>query len=340
MTTTQAHARVMGHPTTTYRACARLALVLGLLIPGMSDAAKADTASSAQQSAGAATLADTSRIVTVGGAVTETVYALGLADRIVAVDITSTFPPAALRTKKSVGYMRALSPEGVLSVDPSIIIATEGAGPHDAIAVLRAAAIPFLSVPEARDAAGVAANIRRIAGWLGVPDKGEEVAQAVEADFAALDALRMRIKTRRNAVFVLSAAGNAPMVGGAGSSADALLALAGVDNAMAGVSGFKPAADEAMIAAAPQAIVLMDTGSHPLDAATLSAMPAFAGSPAVAAGRLLQIDGSYALAFGPRAAHAARDIAAAVYPELGLPALPAHPWTTIAAQPRPVGQTP
>src|SRR5882757_5512675 len=61
-------------------------------------------------------VADASRILCVGGDITEIVYALGAGSRIVAVDTTSQFPEAALKEKKSVGYMRALSSEGVLSV--------------------------------------------------------------------------------------------------------------------------------------------------------------------------------------------------------------------------------
>ncbi len=79
---------------------------------------------------------DTSRIVSIGGAITEILYALGLEQRIVAVDSTSFYPPQALREKPNVGYMRQLSPEGVLGLNPSLILATEGAGPKETVAVL------------------------------------------------------------------------------------------------------------------------------------------------------------------------------------------------------------
>src|SRR5262245_65923293 len=84
---------------------------------------------------------DTSRIVSIGGAVTEILYALGLEQRIVAVDATSHYPPQALRDKRSVGYFRALSPEGVLGLNPSLILAIEGAGPKQAMTVIEAAGI-------------------------------------------------------------------------------------------------------------------------------------------------------------------------------------------------------
>jgi hypothetical protein len=94
---------------------------------------------------------DASRIVSVGGAVTEILYALGLADRIVAVDSTSLFPAEALKQKPNVGYMRALSAEGVLGLNPSLVLAIEGSGPKETIAVLEAATVPLVRVPDRHD---------------------------------------------------------------------------------------------------------------------------------------------------------------------------------------------
>lgn len=74
-------------------------------------------------------ITDTSRLVSVGGAVTEIVYALGAGDRLVARDQTSTYPEEA-RKLVDVGYMRRLSPEGVLSVNPTGILLSEGSGPR------------------------------------------------------------------------------------------------------------------------------------------------------------------------------------------------------------------
>src|SRR4051812_20647211 len=79
---------------------------------------------------------DANRIVSVGGAVTEILYELGLKDRIVAVDTTSLYPVEALKQKPNVGYMRALSAEGVLGLNPSLVLAIDGAGPKETIAVL------------------------------------------------------------------------------------------------------------------------------------------------------------------------------------------------------------
>jgi len=269
---------------------------------------------------------DTARVVTIGGAATEIVYALGLSDKVVAVDTSSTFPPAALATHPNVGYIRALSPEGVLSVGPTLIIAMDGAGPPDAVNVLKSASIPFVTIPEARDGAQVVANIRRVAEIMGVPDGGASVADAVAADFTALAAMRAKITTPRTATFVLSTSGAAPIVGGTDTSADAIFRLAGIGNAMTAIKGYKPAVDEAMLAAEPYAVILMQDRGHGVTNEMVMQMPAFASTQAAQAKRFFRVDGAYTLSFGPRTPQAAHDLAVAVYPELNLPALPQHAW--------------
>ena len=70
------------------------------------------------------------RIVSIGGAITEILYALGLEDRLAGVDTTSLYPPPRCSDKPNVGYMRQLSAEGVLGLNPSLVLAIAGLGPE------------------------------------------------------------------------------------------------------------------------------------------------------------------------------------------------------------------
>ena len=124
----------------------------------------------------AVTVKDASRVVAVGGSITEIVYALKAQKRLVAVDTTSLHPPSALKTLPNVGYMRALSAEGVLSVDPSLILAIDGSGPPDVLDVLSKASIPLVTVPNEFSENGILDKIHFIAAVLGVPEKGEALA--------------------------------------------------------------------------------------------------------------------------------------------------------------------
>jgi iron complex transport system substrate-binding protein len=268
---------------------------------------------------------DLSRVVTIGAAVTEIVFALGHGENVVAVDQTSTFP-RAVGTKPNVGYMRALSAEGVMSLAPTLILATEGSGPPAVISVLARASIPFVIVPEGYDEAAVLRKVRLIADALGEQEKGAEMTRLIAEDFRALAAFRARIAKPRKAAFVLAVGNGSPTVGGRETSADGMLALAGIENAMKTMAGFKPAVAEATLAAAPDAVITMIERNHGLDADAMFALPAFAGTPAAQDKRMISIP-SYFLTFGPRAAHGALKLAASVYPELAPAELPERPWT-------------
>ena len=118
-------------------------------------------------------LSDTSRILSIGGDITEILYALKADGKIIAVDSTSLFPDEALQQKPNVGYLRALSAEGVLSTNPTLIIAAKDAGPPPVVAVLKASAIPYLEVPDDQTPEGVAAKIRFVAAAVGAEEAGE-----------------------------------------------------------------------------------------------------------------------------------------------------------------------
>ena len=309
----------------------RMALLLApVLVFSVCSPAFADqTVTKAAPEGNAVAAAASKRIVSIGGAVTEILYALNLQDRIVGVDLTSTFP-AAVSDKPQVGYMRNLSVEGVLSLSPDLVIAIEGAGPPDTIEVLERASVPFVLVPEGYDSASPAAKVRFIAKLLGQVEKGEALATAIEADLRTIDAMRASIEDRRKAIFVLGMSTGAPLAAGGNTAAAGMFALAGIENALSGFDGYKPASDEAAIAAEPDAIVIMSERGHQLTPEIVFSVPAFVGTPAASHQRLIALPGGYLLNFGPRTAHAAHDLAAAIYPEFELPELPQRPWAPSA----------
>src|SRR6185295_6678236 len=137
---------------------------------------------------------DASRILSIGGDVTEILYALGAGGRVVGVDSTSQFPPQALSEKKSVGYMRALSSEGVISVGATLILASERSGPPEVVKTLKATSVPYVEIPDQHSAAGIAAKVRLIARAVGTEAEGERVAAQVETDFKLLAERAARIK--------------------------------------------------------------------------------------------------------------------------------------------------
>jgi len=258
-------------------------------------------------------IADTSRVVAIGGSITEIVYALGEEKKLVARDSTSVFPQAAFALP-DVGYMRALSPEGVLSVTPSAIIALQGSGPKEAVDVLKKASVAYVEIPDGYDRAGILDKIARVGHALGADVKAAELSASVDADLAKTAAIVGGVKAHKRVLFVLSFQGGKVMGAGEGTAANGILALAGADNAVSGFHGYKQLTDEAIVEAKPDVILMMDRGGdHGAGDADLLAHPAVASTPAGQAKALVRMDGAYLLGFGPRTAAAARDLAAKLY---------------------------
>ena len=265
---------------------------------------------------------DASRIVTIGGSITEIVYDLGLQDRIVGLDTTSVYPPEALKNAASVGYMRALSAEGILSLRPSAVIAVDGSGPPAALKLVSDAGVPIAMIHDEPSADGIVAKIEAIGGQLGASVGALKLADETRARFDLVQAMRGEVAKPKRVLFVLSLQNGRPMVGGHGTSADAAIRLAGGVNAADGVEGFKPMTDEAVIAAAPDVVLKMTNGAMVGAADDVFGLPAFSQTPAAATKALIGMDGVYLLGFGPRTPDALRDLMALLYPDLALPPLP------------------
>jgi iron complex transport system substrate-binding protein len=195
------------------------------------------------------------RIVSIGGAVTEILYALGFDDRIAGVDATSLYPPAALRDKPNVGYMRQLSPEGVLGLNPSLVLAVQGSGPKETMDVLETAKVPLVLVPETFSEQGLLDKIRLVGHAMGADRRAECLTAAVADDLAHLRELRARVTKPVRVMFVMSLLNGRAMAAGEKTAANEIIRLAGAVNAIEGYDGYKTITDEAIVAAKPDAVL-------------------------------------------------------------------------------------
>ena len=256
------------------------------------------------------------RVVSIGGAVTEILYALGEAGRVAAVDTTSLYPPAALQEKPNVGYLRALSAEGVLSLSPDLILMDNGAGPKEAVALIDAAGVPVRHVPSGQTVPELLDKIRIVANAVGREAEGEAMAQGTERELQALADDLKGIQQKRRVLFILSIADGRANAAGRGTGADAVIRLSGGENVFAEAEGYKMVSPEAAAALQPDVILMVDRagpgGPDPLS------IPALAATPAGQTSNVVRMDAAYLLGFGPRLPAALRDLAARFYPEAGL----------------------
>lgn len=239
------------------------------------------------------------RLIAVGGAVTEVVYALGAQSLLVATDTTSLYPEAATRTPK-VGYLRQLSAEGLLSLRPDAIVGSSEAGPAIVLEQVQAAGVRVELVPSSHDFDEVLRKVEVVGRITGHVAQAQALAQQLRQQWQQVRAQLAQAPRRPRALFILSHSG-APMVAGRGTAAHALLALAGADNAITEFSGYRPLTAEAMAAVAPQVLVNSTQGIEALGGVeAFWRRPELALTPAFARKALVTMEASHLLGFGPR----------------------------------------
>lgn len=257
------------------------------------------------------------RVVSIGGAVTEIVHALGAGERLVAVDSTSTYPEHAT-SLPDVGYMRQLSAEPILALAPSLVLATEDAGPPTTLEQLRAAGTRVVTVPDDPSPAGIAEKIRHVGRALALDAAAERLAERVQREFGQLRRALADVDSRPRVLFLLSVDAGAPMAAGRATAAHGIIELSAARNAMEGFRGYKPASPEAIIAAEPEYVLVTPRTLERLGGReALLERPAIASTPAGEAGRIVTMDSLFLLGFGPRTPDAVRQLAAAIHRALG-----------------------
>ena len=257
--------------------------------------------------------ADNGRIVSIGGSVTEIVYALGAGSRLVAVDQTSLHPPGA-QDLPDVGYLRALSAEPILSLAPDLVLVEADAGPPEVLTQLESAGVTVARMPDQPDIGGVQQKIREVAAALGLEEKGAELASRVGADHDRVIAQVGKVQTQPRVMFVLSAGRGAPLVAGEGTSAESIIGLAGGRNAISGFPDYRPLSPEAGVAASPDVILVTYRTMRLLGGVEgLVTLPGIVGTPAADSRRIVAIDGLLLLGFGPRTPEAVATLAEALH---------------------------
>ncbi len=255
-------------------------------------------------SSGFARANEPSRVVSVGGVVTEIVHALGEGDRLIGRDTTSTYPPTVLDLP-DVGYMRRLSPEGVLAMSPDLILLEEGSGPPEALDALKEANVPMVIVSEGYTPEIVADKIVQVGEALGIKNKAQSLAKKVSNDFTSAASAVQPNDRSSKVMFVLSLRDGKVITAGANTAAGEIISLAGATNAITQITGYKQVSDEAVLQSDPDVILMMESrGNHTATNEDVLNHPAIAATSAGRNQRIVRMDGLLLLGFGPRTAQA------------------------------------
>ena len=193
-----------------------------------------------------------SKIITLGGTVTEIVYGLGAGDKIVAVDLSSLNPLEA-RNLPQVGYIRNVSLEGILSLEPTAVIASDSLGPKSVIGRLKKAGIKLKIIKSPQSVEETCNAINEISSFLSLESKGKQLVDEIRINYSQLNITN----NRASAIFLMYNPGISGTFNAAGNhtKANSIIEISGANNLAKGIhNGYKNLNIEGMLKLNPEVI--------------------------------------------------------------------------------------
>src|SRR6478672_1297356 len=124
------------------------------------------------------------RYVVISPIYNEIIWALGAHDKVVGVDLSSTYPPE-IKNTQTVGYHRALSAEGILSLHPTAVIHDGNIGPPQVVEQIQSLNIPMKTFAAKNDSVdGAKALIKEIGDFVGQPDRAQELCSKLDSQLS------------------------------------------------------------------------------------------------------------------------------------------------------------
>lgn len=244
------------------------------------------------------------RIVSLSGTVSETLVALGCEDAIVAVDVTSTYPPS-LAALPNVGHNRNISLEGVLSQTPTHVVALEGQLTMEAQEQIRGAGAELMILEQQFSIEGTEFIVSELADAFGKEDSVANMLHEIRLPLQQIQPINPAPKV----LFVYARGAGTLMVAGDNTQMNKMIELAGGINVATGFNDFKPLTPEALVAAAPDIILMFDSGVSSLEGMEgVKALPGVSATPAGKFNQFISMEGQYLAGFGPRLGQAVAEL--------------------------------
>ena len=256
------------------------------------------------------------RIVSLNGSTTEILFALDVGDNVVGCDASSTYPKGVREKLPSVGYQYGLNAEGILSLNPTLVIGRDDVRPPQVVQQLRMAGVTVLSLKEPRSFEGAKQRLRTIGKAVGREKKAEALIETLDTDIKALEAklASRKEQSKQKALFLYLRGTQTTLVLGTDTAPGAMFDIIGTENAAGSIKGNKPMTAEAVIAAQPDVYVLFTTSLKSVGGVDgLLKLPGLAHTPAGQNRRVVTLDGQYLSGFGPRCGRAALDLFRGIY---------------------------
>lgn len=243
------------------------------------------------------------RIVSLSPTATETLYAIGAGDEVVAVDKSSSYPEDAPRTELS-GFTP--NAEAIAGFDPDLVVtARDKDGMFEALGALD---IPVLVLPSAATEQEALDQMTALGAATGHVDEAAELVEGIQLDLKGLEASAADREPMTYYYEISSdyyAASTTSFVG-------SLLSRIGLTSIADGADGdFPQLSAEHIISADPDLVLLADVETGQQTAAIVSAREGWGGMRAVSNGNVIELDGDIANRWGPRMVDLVRAVDAA-----------------------------
>ena len=250
-----------------------------------------------------------SKIVVAGGSITEIVYFLGMEDKLVGVDITSNFPKEAKKLK-SIGYLRNLSIEGILSLSPGLVLAEEDIGPPIIVNQLRKTSIDLRIIKEKNNLNGIHNKIVCISKILNTSlEDNKDYVELQKKLYRVSNLKKINSKKIKKILLILMMRGSSPVVAGKNTSGQGFIEMIGHENSMKNLNGWKPVSSEEIIKKNPDYIIITKRAFKSFSSLDqFLSIPGISSTLAAKKKNIIVKDGMSMLGFGPRTINVALDI--------------------------------
>lgn len=266
---------------------------------------------------------NTDRVVCVSKQINEFIYAIGAEKHLVAHDLTSVYPPQ-IKKLPSVGYHRALSAEGIISMQPTVFLTDGNMGPHAVLGQLEEVGIPIKVISPGK----TMADAQQLMLAVGVFFNREKQAEAVVAQWNSNMAKVMAVsklwanqpKPRVVMIHFGQIINNYLAV--TGGPSNQLIEWAGGNNVLANNHGMERLTPELIADAQPDVIIANEIAFDRFGSAkAFTQLPGVSLTPAGKNGRIYKITEQQSIYFGPRTPRAILQLAKDFHPDI----FKAHP---------------
>lgn len=235
------------------------------------------------------------KIISLNGTITEVLYAADLGDKIVGVDVTSTFPEQAQKNPV-LGHVSKLNVESMIGLQPTVVFVKKGEVNPEIQNKLKNGGAQIVAIEQDYSVEGTKSYIKQILESVSAGDRFEKISQKIDEDLEGVQPLESKPKV----LFIYARGAGTLMVAGQNTQMDAMIELAGGVNAAQGFESFKPLTNEAVVTAAPDVILMFNSGKASLQESGVWNIPGISATPAGENQNIITMDAQFLSGFGPR----------------------------------------